>query len=227
MREGVCAGAALLAGLALGPAGCTFAFLEGNGPAGREACAARLPAASQEELAAWKADAFRRHWLLGTRSRVEAVGYTVHSGASFPWTALAGRANESTFVEPAPEHREELRSVVWRADGCGVLGILATSVWSRWYEYPSGECFMSSRWTFLGGPLLVFGSDVDAVPSEAPAEGKPKPPDWTSRRLALKDLKYNTTTFACLGLGLLACGSRNGRAYAQLLWVPVPLWSVR
>ncbi len=221
------AGALLLAAVAWALPGCSFAYLDGNGPKAREVYAAELPSAAKAQLGAWKADAFRRHWLLRTQSRVQAKGYTLHTGASFPWTGLAGCASESTFIHPSPETQAELRAVVSRAEGCGVLGIFASRVWSRWYDYPSGECIMASQWTWLGGPLLVFGSDTDPSSEDKPQAAGARRPDWTSLRVPLKDLKYNRTTFVCLGLGLVAWGTRNGRAYAQLFWVPIPLWSVR
>ncbi len=220
------AGALLLAAVAWALPGCSFAYLDGNGPKSRDVYAAELPSASKAKLDAWKADAFRRHWLFRTQSVVRAKGYTMHTGASFPWATLAGCESESTFIHPAPATEVELRAVVSRAEGCGVLSILASKVWSRGHDYPSGECIMASHWTWLGGPLLVFGSDTEPASREGPQAGA-KRPDWTSLRVPLKNLKYNRTTFVCLGLGLVAWGTRNGRAYAQLLWVPIPLWSVR
>jgi hypothetical protein len=44
--------------------------------------------------------------------------------------------------------------------------------------------------------------------------------------IPLKALKYDRMNSFILGTGLLAWGSKNGRAYFQILWIPIPLWSV-
>ena len=47
----------------------------------------------------------------------------------------------------------------------------------------------------------------------------------TSR--TLKEIKYDRMTASGLAFGALAFGTKNGRTYLQILWVPVPLWSLK
>lgn len=207
--------------------GCTFARLEGNGPKSRALYSAELPTVAGARLERWEWAATRPHWLLGGSSAVRAKGYTVHSGASFPWALLAGPYHYTTFVEPSPEYEPKLRSVLWRVEGWGVLACLFQRTRSWWCEVPSGECIAAGRLMRLGGPLLTIESDLAPVTESAPKGDEAGPMDWTNRRRALKDFRYNRTRCVSLALGLVAWGTRNGRAYAQLFWIPIPLGSVQ
>jgi len=222
-----------LAPLALS-AGCSFYGLKGNGPAPREKCTALLkdePKLVEE----WKQQAFKPSMMFLGSGTVHVrkpfwgplKGYTEHRWLTPNWAILAGPHEQCSFLEPPEAEKQSKRSVVHRYAGWGILFPLFARFSEASYDYPSGDTLWLTRDTIV--TAFLYRHNVTVQPAGVSWAGVKKglSLECLDRSKPLKDMKYDRMSSTCIALGLVAWGTKNGRAYVQFAWIPIPLGNVK
>jgi hypothetical protein len=199
--------------------GCTFYLLDGNGPQRLSACRHRLPSAGAEQLADWKETAHEPYLCFGKMS-VNAggdfSGYEMHYKPTPFWPALAGPFRVRKHWEPTSGSEAGNRTLIGREDAWGFFAPLFVTGKGSIYDEGTRLCVAEEKITFVT-LLMIFHSRT------SPAEGLAELTDAGAR---LEEVMYDRVSSWSLGWGLLAAGSKNRRAYLQILWIPIPLWSL-
>ena len=201
--------------------GCTFCCLQGNGPTSRANLSSYLQPADAQQVEQWKREVNSLKFPWGPRSQKISYGpfsgYTSHVGQTLNWHILAGPSHQRFLYEPS---NTEERTVVSTTDVWGILFPLYSNWNSAFYDSPTGECLSTGHMTTLT-LFIVYGS------ATAPAgKGKDMSPEYLVRKTDLREIKYDRMSGCCLAFGALAWGQKNDRAYFQLAWIPIPLWSL-
>ena len=210
------AGLSGLLGLSL-TSGCTFCLLDGNGPLERSDVATDLPATGASELARLKGET--QSLPIRTPSSPvpeEFRGYTLKGGSSFNWDVLFGSARQRVLLQP---NDADKRTLLATEDRWGILRPLFWTADFKTLDAETGECLSREKGTTVTS-LIVHGS------MRKPATSGKAKPEYQSKQKSLNEVKYDTSSGTCIGWGLLAWGQKNSRAYFQIAWIPIPLWSV-
>ena len=196
--------------------GCTFCALDGNGPMPRSSVASDLPTASASDLAKWKGEVESLP-IKSTRAGVWADhGYTANIGNSYNWDVLCGSGTMRTLLTPRDEGK---RTVLQAQNRWGFFRPLFWTLDFKDMDAETGACLSREKATTLT-LLFVHASALK------PATPDKKTPEHLSKQKNLDDVKYDKSSGMCIGAGLLGWGQKNNRAYFQLAWIPIPLWSL-
>lgn len=196
--------------------GCTFGLLNGNGPQTRSSVASQLPTANASELAQWKEEVNSLPNKSTQAGAWKDYGYTADVGSSYNWDALCGSGTARALLTP---HGTEKRTVLQTQDRWGFSRPLFWTLDFKDVDTETGECLSRSKGTLLT-PLFVHMSAV------TPVNPDKKTPEYLYKNKNLDEVKYDKASGMCIGFGLLAWGQKNNRAYFQLAWIPIPLWSL-
>jgi hypothetical protein len=230
---------------------CNFASLEGNGSCARQAWEAYLPVRSPEQaeqirLAAEQSDV----QLLFERGAYS--GYKAKVSRGFLWRIPLGPYRERSFWYA--DKKRGVRSLCVKMDCWGttilpfMTGIFMAGD-AEIYEYSNGDCLAYERFMRAGIiPLVAYESSVMPVAQGRPMPGCPSmmsPSSLCRISTSLDGVKqdemgecyvwsssffdrsrYDRLTSYYFLCGLLAFGQKNDRAYMQLAWIPISLWSM-
>jgi hypothetical protein len=199
--------------------GCTFYLLDGNGPKPLSAYHDELPSPGAERLAEWKEEAHERSFLVGRLSvdeRGDLRGYELHYRSTPFWPVLAGPFHVRKHWEPKRGREGRKRTLIGKEDAWGFLSPLFVTGKGSIYDERTRQCVAREKITFVT-LLMIFHSRI------SPAEGMS---EFTDAGARLDEVMYDEVSSWSLGWGLLAAGSKNRRAYLQLFWIPIPLWSL-
>jgi len=205
--------------------GCTFSLLDGNGPLDRENVAEHLPMASTNELAQWKREAETlpntSDWSALVRKELRE-DYTFTYRKSDPFFVTG---SEMTRLYLLPNDTDK-RSVLEMTDSSGFKSIdnfpWYLTVDGKSVDAETGECLANGKGTGWVFALIAYGNKTTPVTTNQGAI-----PEHLFKEKKLKDVKYDNLSYTCIGWGVLAWGQKNNRAYFQLAWIPIPLWSVK
>jgi hypothetical protein len=179
-------------------------------------------------------------------------GYKTKLHREFNWKIPAGPYQERSFW--LSDKKKGGRSLCMKLDcwGTTILPFIAGMFIAgdaAVYDYPSGECLAYQRFLRAGViPLVAYESSLVPVTKGVLMPGCPNmmSPDSLCRlstsldgvkqdemgdcyvwpATSLNRLKYDRLTSYYFLCGLVAFGQKNDRAYMQLAWVPIQLWSL-
>jgi len=230
---------------------CNFCSLEGNGPATREEWGAYLPVATERQMDKIRIEAETSDVTL-LFDRGAYVGYKTKLHREFSWIIPVGPYHERSFW--LPDAKRDERSLCAKMDcwGTTILPFIAGLFMAgdvEVYDYPRGECLAYQRFMRAGViPLVAYESSLMPVTKEQqmPACPNVMAPDSLCRVItsldgvkpdrmgdcyvwpstSLDQIKYDRLTAYYFLCGLVAFGQKNDRAYMQLAWIPISLWSL-
>lgn len=241
----------LLALLLAGGGCCNFYQLKGNGSATRSEWEAYLPetTAPQVEKIRIEAEASDVTLLF---DRGPYGGYKTKLHREFVWHIPVGPYHERSFWNP--DAKKGGRSLCIKMDcwGTTILPFIAglfTAGDAEVYDYSRSECLAYERF-FRAGiiPLVAYESSLRPEADGTLIPGCPNTmaPEslctiatslagvkqdemgdcysWPSS--SFSRIKYDRLTSYYFLCGLLAFGQKNDRAYLQLAWIPISLWSL-
>jgi hypothetical protein len=242
----------LLAFLFAGSGCCNFYQLEGNGSRPKAEWAEYLPKADGQKMDEIRVDAATSDVTI-LFDRGDYGGYKVKLHSEFKWGFPVGPYHERSFW--LPDSKRGGRSLCMELDGWGtellpyMVGLF-TGGSSKVYDFPRGDCIAYQRFMRAGIiPLLAYESSVLPVITDGTlTPGGPNAMSPSSLceistslegiRLdqmgeyyfwpatSLNRQKYNRLTSYYFLCGLLAFGQKNERAYLQIAWFPIELWSL-
>ena len=229
---------AVMFGVLVVGSGCTFFCAKGYGPRSREHYAALLPSAPVEQVQQWEKEAltardvnvddpgYKRLSKINRMRFDDSVnGYTNYGRWGPLWAVLAGPRRVSHFEDPIGYDREKRRALVTRGEGWHVLApFLLSRGQTRQYDAKTGQCVGSERWFSGAGSGIGWCECV--APVDAPLGVLMASRESRDVATDINSLEYNHGSAFWLVSGAFACGTKNGRAYLQLAWIPIPLWSV-
>ncbi len=197
--------------------GCTFYCLDGNGPRSKKEFQNVLRNISPAVIEKLKYDAQNGGTFgnLTFTGRGEVKGYTVHGPWNLWWPALIGPYDTAMYYEPLSEWRDDKRELVADSETFGMLLGQITLGGETHYDVETGQALAVEKFFFFT-PLIIYHS------STTPRDGVVLP--LHPKEAIPEDLKYNQQSALCIGSGVLAAGVKNGRAYMQIAWIPIPLW---
>jgi hypothetical protein len=204
--------------------GCTFALLDGNGSVARESVATFLPKdADANQIAQWKQDLCYPPPLGGGFTKQitsgDFSGYTAQTMYTPFWPYLAGPYRTLSLKEPAQADSKK-RAFLNVMDVWGVGFPLFSNWRGACYDVKTGECVSGAHIVTLT-LLMMYTSGVDAAKQASDAHYP-----LLNSDVRTTDVKYDRISAYCVGLGALAWGQKNSRAYFQVAWIPIPLWSL-
>jgi hypothetical protein len=241
-----------LLGLLLAGSGCcNFYRLKGNGSRPKDEWAAYLPSATAQQLTQIRVEAATSDVTIQF-DRGDYGGYKVKLHREFDWIIPAGPYHERSFWMPEPKRGG--RSLCMELDCWGteilpfMVGLFTVGS-AVVYDYPRGDCIAYQRFVRAGIiPLVAYESSVLPVAGEKLIPGGPNvmaPGSLCRFSTSLEGIKleqmgncyfwpstplnrqkYDRLTAYYFLCGLLAFGQKNERAYLQLAWIPIPLWSL-
>jgi len=230
---------------------CNFYQLQGNGPGTKAEWKSCLPDATTRQMDEIRVDASASDVTL-LFDRGAYGGYTAKLHRKFSWKIPVGPYHERSFW--FPDKKKGGRSLCMTLDCWGttilpfIAGMFVTGD-AAVYDYPSGACIAYERFMRAGViPLVAYESSLAPVAKGAMIPGSPnmmspgslcrlttslngvkqdemgKCYSWPTT--SLNRVQYNRLTSYYFLCGLLAFGQKNDRAYLQLAWIPIPLWSM-
>lgn len=202
--------------------GCTFAMLDGKGSQDRTSVAVFLPSASTNQIAQWKEEISSPPPPLGryTEKHISSgpsAGCTSRTMNTPCYAALVGPYHARSLSTPDDPNSGK-RTTLTTMDTWGTMfPFLAAISNTRMscYDEQTAECITSGHF-FTLTVLLTYGKIA------APAD---KQDAKMLNEIKPCDIKYDRLTGCCIGCGALAFGQKNNRAYLQIAWIPIPLWS--
>ena len=230
---------------------CNFYPLEGNGPGSKSEWEDFLPVKTAQQMDKIRIEAETSDVTL-LFDRGAYGGYKTKLHREFDWKIPAGPYHERSFW--LPDKKNGGRSLCMTLDcwGTTILPFIAGMFIAgdaAVYDYPRGECLAYERFMRAGViPLVAYESSLMPVAEGELIPGSPNmmSPDslcWFSTSLdgvkqdemgecyfwpttSPNRLKYDRLTSYYFLCGLLAFGQKNDRAYMQLAWIPIQLWSM-
>ena len=230
---------------------CNFQQLEGNGSSARSEWTACLPDATTPQMDEIRVEAATSDVTL-LFDRGPYRGYTAKLHRKFSWKIPVGPYHERSFW--LPDKKRGGRGLCMTLDCWGttllpyMVGVFMAGN-AAVYDYPSGDCIAYERFVRAGViPLVAYESSLMPVTGNNLIPGCPNmmSPDSLCRVLtsldgvkqdemgncyswpttSLRRAQYDRLTAYYFLCGLLAFGQKNDRAYLQLAWIPIPLWSM-
>jgi len=222
MRIPLVAGLVVALPLTLALNGCTYLLRDGVDLYSRDQVADRFRTASAEELAEWRGRALEAD-PEGTVVGTQRV-HLARNDYGWAWVDdrvefRAGREVTLPATEEMPERTIKYRDNLLQSRQTGLPSILYGESEFTIHDLESGQPY-ARAWHQTALLYLYYRG------------GKEKPRDdhWVAPQkmgpLAweIDQYNYTSTSGTALVWGLLAAGQKNGRAFAQVLWIPIPLW---
>lgn len=230
---------------------CNFAALEGNGSRPKSAWQAYMPAAAPYLMDQIRVEAETSDVTLFF-DRGAYGGYKAKVQKGFDWKVPVGPYQERSFL--VPDKKKGGRSLCIKMDCWGttilpfMTGIFMAGD-AEVYDYSKGDCLAYQRFMRAGIiPLVAYESSLLPVADGRPMPGCPNvmfPESLCTVTTSLDGVKqdeigncytwqsslfsrpkYDRLTAYYFLCGLFACGQKNERAYMQLAWIPIELWSL-
>jgi hypothetical protein len=242
----------LLVLLLTGSGCCNFHQLEGNGSGTLAEWEGYLPVETPQKMDQFRVEAETSDVTLAFE-RGAYAGYKTKLHREFDWKIPIGPYHERSFWQP--DKKRGGRSLCMTLDcwGTTILPFIAgmfVAGDAAVYDYPSGECLAYERFLRAGViPLVAYESSLVPVTNDELMPGCPNmmSPEslcwlttsldgvkqdemgncyfWSAPSL-LNRPKYERLTSYYFLCGLFAFGQKNDRAYMQLAWFPIELWSL-
>lgn len=230
---------------------CNFASLEGNGACSRLAWDAYLPVATPAEVEQIRAVAENSDVQL-MFERGAYSGYKAKVNRGFKWGIPLGPYRECSFWAADKKRNVHNLCIKMNCWGTTILPFM-TGIFmagdAEVYEYSGGKCLAYERFMRAGIiPLVAYEASVMPAAQGRPMPGCPSmmSPDSLCRISTSLDgvkqdemgecyvwsssffdrPKYERLTSYYFLCGLFAFGQKNERAYMQLAWIPIRLWSM-
>jgi hypothetical protein len=222
MRIPLVAGLFVALPLTLALNGCTYLLRDGVALYSRDQVAERFKPADAEELTQWRERALEADpegTVVGTqrvhRARNDYGWLWVDDRVEF----RAGREITLPATDDMPERTITYRDNVLKSRQTGLPAVIYGESEYQLHDLESGEPY-ARAWHQTALLYLYYRGGM-----EKPRDDKRVAPH-TLGPLAWEVDQYNYTSTSGTALiwGLLAAGQKNGRAYAQILWIPIPLW---
>ncbi len=230
---------------------CNFYQLEGNGSGSRAEWEAYLPVAVPQKMDQIRIEAETSDLTL-LFDRGAYAGYKAKLHKEFIWDIPVGPYHERSFW--LPDKKRGGRSLCIKLDSWGttvmpfIAGLFMAGK-AEVYDYSDGECIAYQRFLRAGIiPLVAYESSLMPSTKGQSMPGCPNTmnPDSLCRistsldgfkqdemgdcylwpTTSLSRLKYDRLTSYYFLCGLFAFGQKNDRAYMQLAWYPIELWSL-
>lgn len=130
-----------------------------------------------------------------------------------------GLSVEVPETDDDPAQTIQYRDNVLLARGTGIPSFILGKSDYHVYDRETGEPYarMRSRSAILS--LIYWGEMIKPTGRAIPLPDTMGPLRWEPDQY-----NYTKTSGTSIIWGLLAGGQKNGRAYAQILWIPIPLW---
>jgi|GEM_PF-2905767 len=242
----------LLALLLEGSGCCNFYQKKGNGPGTRAEWEAYLPVLTPRQMDQIRVEAETSDVTLSF-DRGAYSGYKAKLSRGFAWKVPVGPYHERSFW--APDKKKGGRSLCIKMDcwGTTILPFMTGLFMAgdaEVYDYSKGDCLAYERFMRAGIiPLVAYESSLMPVSEGQPMPGCPNvmfPESLCSISTSLDGVKqdemggcyfweppsllhrpkYDRLTSYYFLCGLFAFGQKNDRAYMQLAWIPIQLWSL-
>jgi hypothetical protein len=230
---------------------CNFYQLEGNGACPRAEWADSLSGATTEEMDEIRVEASTSDVLLFF-DRGDYGGYRVKLHREFSWGIPIGPYHERSFWLPGKKRGGRSLCMKMSCWGTALLPYMVGVFMAgnaEVFDYPSGDCIAYQRFMRAGLiPLVVYESSLLPVTDGALVPGGPNvmaPSSLCGFSASMEGIKvdelgdcyfwpktspdrlnYDRLTSYYFLCGLLAFGQKNERAYLQLAWFPIELWSL-
>lgn len=190
--------------------GCSFLLQSGNGVYSHNQMADVFTIAPQFEMREWEAQARGAD----PQGKSDGVVRVHRSGSPLGWLWIDRRVE---YHEGMANYNDHI--LVGRRPG--LAGILYGETDVALYDVNTRRQFASHNSRHALFYILYWGDVIKAGETSFPLP-------WSMPPLSQDPTTYNYTRGSGVSLlwGVLAGGSKNGRAYCQILWIPVPLWSV-
>jgi hypothetical protein len=230
---------------------CNFASLEGNGARPKSVWEAYLPPAAPQQMDQIRVEAETSDVTL-CFERGAYGGYKAKLHREFVWNIPFGPYHERSFWTPDKKHTGRSLCITLDSWGTTILPFM-TGIFmagdAKVYDYPGGDCLAHERFMRAGIiPIVAYESSVMPVTDGRPVPGCPNVMHsdslcrittglegvkqdemgdcytWSSS--FLKRPEYDRLTAYYFLCGLLAFGQKNDRAYMQIAWFPIELWSL-
>jgi len=230
---------------------CNFGSLEGNGNRPKSAWKGHMPSLTSQQIDQIRLEAEASDVTLSF-DRGAYGGYKAKLQRGFDWNFPAGPYRERSYW--IPDKKRGGRSLCVRMDCWGttilpfMTGIFMAGD-AEVYDYPRGECLAYQRFMRAGIiPIVAYESSLMPVSGGRPMPGCPNVMSsdslcristsldgvkeaemgdcytWPSSFLQWP--RYERLTSYYFLCGLFAFGQKNERAYLQLAWMPIQLWSL-
>lgn len=199
----------LLAAAPLILGGCSYTLLHGNGLYSHDQVAEGFRTAHRSEIQQWENTARSAD----PDGRAHGVARVHRQDSTLGWLWLDRRVEFHDAISGFNDH-----ILVGRTPG--LAGIIYGESDVALYDVLGREQFAShsTRHALFGS--LYWGEIVKPGETSFPLP-------WTMPPLRHDPSSYTYTRTNGVSVlwGVLAGGTKNGRAYGQILWVPIPLWS--
>jgi len=243
----VCLFALLLAGSGC----CNFYQLEGNGSGTRAEWSAYLPDMTPRQMDQIRVEAETSDVTL-LFDRGAYGGYKTKLHKEFAWNIPFGPYRERSIW--VPDKKKGGRTLCSKLDCWGTTILpfmtgLFVAGHAGVYDYPKGDCLAYQRFMRAGIiPLVAYESSLVPATKGQLMPGCPNTmaPDslckietaldgvkqdqtgdcYSWPATSLSRVEYDRLTSYYFLCGLFAFGQKNDRAYLQLAWIPISLWSL-
>lgn len=198
-------------------AGCTFIYKSGNGLYTRAQLEDRLAAMAPAEVE----DAVDRA-LAADPDGVSRGSFRVHVDRNdYPWL-WAGRRVEYRAGRTVERDDETIayRDNILTGTNTGILRVIYGQDDIDVYDRETGMGYARQRTRSAILNLIYWGEVIKPTAAMTPLPDRLGPLRWE-----VGEYDYTAVCGTALGWGLVGWGTKNGRAYGQLLWIPIPLWS--
>ncbi len=231
---------------------CNFYPQVGNGVSSRSDWTEWLPAKNPAQVEAVREAATSSDVTLYF-DRGAYGGYAAKLYRTFDWNIPVGPYRERSFWKPGDKTDGRSLCITLDCWGTTIMPFLVglfTAGNAAVYDYSSGDCIAYERFMRAGIiPLVAYESSLMPVTYGRLIPGCPNTmsPDslcsivtsldgvnqegmstcysWPTS--SLNRVSYNRLTSYYFLCGLFAFGQKNDRAYMQLAWIPIPMWSMQ
>ncbi|MCC5875175.1 MAG: hypothetical protein JJU11_03045 [Candidatus Sumerlaeia bacterium] len=131
-----------------------------------------------------------------------------------------GLTVEVPETDDEPARTIQYRDNVLLARGTGIPSLIFGKSDYHIYDRETGEAYARMRSTSAILSLIYWGEVIKPTARALPLPDTMGPLSWEPDQY-----NYTKSSGTALIWGLLAAGQKNGRAYAQVLWIPIPLWA--
>lgn len=198
-------------------AGCTFLYQPGNGLyrwAQLEEQLGALEVGEVEELV--------ERALADDPDGTPRGSFSTHlSRNDYPWL-WAGRRVEYRAGHTVERDDETItyRDNVLRGTNTGIFRVIYGQDDVAVHDRETGKGYARQRTRSALLNLIYWGEVIKPTAAMTPLPDRLGPLRWE-----VEEYDYTAACGMALGWGVVAWGRKNGRAYGQLLWIPIPLWS--
>lgn len=209
--------------LAMTISGCTYALRDGVALYSRAQIEDKFKTMERADLEAAVAEATEADPEGVVRANTRT--HLVRNDYGWLWVEDRIEYRKGLTVEVPATDDTAARTIKYRDNvlisrGTGLPSLIYGHANYQLFDLESGQPYarMRSRSAILS--LIYWGEVVKPTARSIPLPDKMGPLSWEP-----SEYNYSVTRGTSLIWGLLAAGKKDGRAFAQVLWIPIPLWS--